>query len=314
MSNPGTPSLDQLQVLLTVVETGSFAAAGRRLNRATSAISYTIANLEQLIGVALFDRERTRKPVLTKAGAAILSDARMVIRSVEGLRAKVKGLMEGLEPELSVALDTMLPTVHLLEVLRAFDREFPTVALRLHMEALGAVTELVLSGVASIGVSGPEHTATPGLTHRRIGDVELVAVAAPSHALAMFETIPPGEARNHAQLVLSDRSSLTEGRDFGVVGQRSWRLTDLGAKRDLLLAGLGWGTMPKPMILEDLEAGRLKTLIVPELRSGSYSMFAAYRSESPPGPAGAWLIERFEKQMTARGCKLATGQPQPSKP
>ncbi len=47
MQGPGVPSLDQLTVFLTVVETGSFAAAGRRLGRATSAVSYTIANLER---------------------------------------------------------------------------------------------------------------------------------------------------------------------------------------------------------------------------------------------------------------------------
>jgi molybdenum-dependent DNA-binding transcriptional regulator ModE len=61
MPDVGTPSLDQLQVFLVVVETGSFAAAARRLGCATSAVSYTIANLETQLGIALFDRERTRK-------------------------------------------------------------------------------------------------------------------------------------------------------------------------------------------------------------------------------------------------------------
>ena len=61
MPDMGMPSLHQLRVFLTVVETGSFAAAGRRLRRATSAVSYTIANLETQLGIALFDRERTRK-------------------------------------------------------------------------------------------------------------------------------------------------------------------------------------------------------------------------------------------------------------
>ena len=73
MRGPGQPSFDQLAVFLSVVETGSFAAAGRELGRATSAISYTIANLELQLGLPLFDRDRTRKPTLTKAGAAVLS-------------------------------------------------------------------------------------------------------------------------------------------------------------------------------------------------------------------------------------------------
>ena len=54
MSDPGTPTLDQLQILLCVVDTGSFAAAARRLNRATSAITYAIDNLEFQLGLSIF--------------------------------------------------------------------------------------------------------------------------------------------------------------------------------------------------------------------------------------------------------------------
>src|SRR5471030_1806049 len=97
ISEPGTPTLDQLRVFLTVVEVGSFAGAARKLGRATSAISYTIANLEQQLGVKLFDREQTRTPVLTEAGDAILVRAKAVSTSVDDLRAMVKSLNEGLE-------------------------------------------------------------------------------------------------------------------------------------------------------------------------------------------------------------------------
>ena len=75
-SDPGTPTLDQLRVFLTVVEAGSFAGAARRLGRATSVVSYSIANLEAQLGLSIFDRESTRKPQLTEAGRAVLSEAR----------------------------------------------------------------------------------------------------------------------------------------------------------------------------------------------------------------------------------------------
>ena len=60
MSSPGIPTFDQLRVFLAVVETGSFAAAGRKLNRAVSVISYGIGNLEAQLGLTLFEREGTR--------------------------------------------------------------------------------------------------------------------------------------------------------------------------------------------------------------------------------------------------------------
>ena len=91
-SGPGTPTLDQLRVLLAVAEIGSFAGAGRKLGRATSVVSYAIANLEAQLGVLLFDRERTRKPQLTEAGRAVLAEARAIATGVDGLRAKGIGV------------------------------------------------------------------------------------------------------------------------------------------------------------------------------------------------------------------------------
>ena len=63
-----------------------------------------------------------------------------------------------------------------------------------------------------------------------------------------MEKPAPGAARNYIQLVLTDRSPLTEGRDFGVMSSRTWRLADLGAKHALLLEGIGWGNMPREMV------------------------------------------------------------------
>ncbi len=73
-TDPGTPTLDQLRVFLTVVEVGSFAGAARKLHRATSVVSYSIANLELQLGVSLFDRKTTRKPQLTEAGRMVLAE------------------------------------------------------------------------------------------------------------------------------------------------------------------------------------------------------------------------------------------------
>jgi DNA-binding transcriptional LysR family regulator len=296
MLGPGAPSLDQLQVFLTVVETGSFAAAGRKLGRATSAISYAIANLEQQLGVQLFDRDRTRKPTLTEVGASVLSEARTVSMGVDSLRAKVRGMLAGLEAEVALVVDVLLPTARVVDALRAFEKEFPTVALRLHVEALGAVTQLVLSGAANIGISGPVHAGMSGLEMIRVGGVDLVPVAAPQHPLAT-NVNAPGDARSHAQLVLTDRSELTQGIDFGVVGVRSWRLADLGSKHALLLAGIGWGNMPEPMVRDDLAEGRLKRLDLPDWNGGFYAMQAIHRTDTPPGPAAAWMIRRFADQV-----------------
>src|SRR6476661_8158355 len=107
--DPGMPTLDQLRIFLTVVDVGSFAGAARELGRATSVISYSIANLEAQLGVVLFDRQSTRKPQLTDAGRTVVSEARAISNRINGLRAKVRGLLKGIEGEIHLVLDVMLP-------------------------------------------------------------------------------------------------------------------------------------------------------------------------------------------------------------
>lgn len=184
ISDPGTPTLDQLKVFLTVVEVGSFAAAARKLHRATSVVSYSISNLEMQLGVSLFDRKTTRKPQLTEAGRTVLAEARTITNGVNGLRAKVSGLLHGLEAEVHLALDVMLPAERVVDALRTFREEFPTVTLHLHMEALGAVTQLVMEKKAGVGISGPLDIGLDGIERIGVGSVQLIPVAAPAHPLA----------------------------------------------------------------------------------------------------------------------------------
>ncbi|WHU04630.1 MULTISPECIES: LysR family transcriptional regulator [unclassified Sphingomonas] len=304
MNTPGTPTYDQLRIFLTIVDTGSFAGAGRKLNRAVSVISYGIANLEAQLGILLFEREGTRKPQLTVAGRALLAEARSIAHGMDGLRAKVKGLLDGLEAEVSLAVDVMLPAERLGKVLRAFAREYPTVQLRLHVEALGAITAMVLDHEAVIGISGPLSSGVEGIESMTAGSVPMVPVAAPDHPLGRMEVIPPGAGRDYTQLVLTDRSRFTEGQDFSVTSPKTWRLADLGAKHALLREGIGWGNMPLPMIEADLVAGTLIRLGMPDHVGGTYRFSGIWRRDTPPGPAAAWLLDQFV-QLGAHDAELA---------
>jgi DNA-binding transcriptional LysR family regulator len=168
------------------------------------------------------------------------------------------------------------------------------------MEALGAVTELVINRGAIVGVSGPMNEGISGIERIGVGSVELIPVASPNHPLASSDLNVPGAGRELTQLVLSDRSLLTKDKDFAVLSNRTWRLADLGAKHMLLREGIGWGNMPAPMVQEDLDSGRLVHLKMPEYKSGIYSFDAIYRTDLPPGPAARWLIDRFVQQSSAQ--------------
>lgn len=297
MVDVAPPSLDHLRIFLTVVEEGSFSRAARRLGRAISVVSYAIANLEAQLGLRLFDREGSRKPELTTAGQALVAEARGVADNVDALLAKVRGLHMGLEAELALAIDVMVPGSLLAQLLRDFQRMFPSVTLRLHVEALGAVAALVRDGQSQLGIAGPDITNCPELEMQEVGSVELVPVAAPSHPLASAGILAPGAARGHLQLVLTDRSDLTAGQDFSVFSARTWRLADLGAKHSLLKEGIGWGNMPLHLVRQDIASGTLIRLTLPERSHTDYRLIAIWRRDVPPGPAASWVLDEIRERL-----------------
>ena len=295
-------SLDHLRMFIAAADEGSFSAGGRRLRRAQSVISQTLANLEAQLGVKLFDRSR-RSPVLTGQGLALLAEARAVVSRMDAFKARAKGLSGGLEPELSVVVDVMFPLDALTSAVAGFQAEFPATPLTLYVEALGAVLEPVMEGRCAFGVMGSLPTAPAHLTLERLLSVGWAFVASPSHPLASLEgPIPARVLAQHRQLVLTDRSELSQGKDFGVFSANIWRLADLGAKHAFLRAGLGWGGMPVGVIETDLADGSLVKIRIEDIPDTNLvmAMSAVFRTDRPPGPAGRWLIDRLKSSTATR--------------
>ena len=290
-------SLDQLRAFIAAVDEGSFSAGARKLNRAQSAVSELVSNLEAQLGVALFDRSE-RYPKLTLAGVQLVADARSVVANVDLLKARAKGISRGLESELSAVVDVLFPIEAIAESAKEFRDRFPRTPLRLYVEALGGAYQPVIDGRCSLGVVGSLPTAPHSITLERLLGLPMIMVAAREHPLAAINgVIPKTELAKHIQLVLTDRSELTVGREFGVMSPLTWRLGDLFAKHAFLLKGLGWGGMPLHAVKQDLVEGRLVQLSIEDMVEQSLvlPMSAAYLTANPPGPAGRWLIERLKQ-------------------
>lgn len=292
-------SLDQLRMFVAAADAGSFSAAARQLNRAQSAISQAIAALEGALGISLFDRSE-RLPKLTAEGTKLLATARGIVRDADALKAHARNMAGGLEPELSIVLDTMFPQCVLTKVARDWATAFPSTPLRVYFEALGAVAQAVLDGRCSIGVIGTLQSVPPDLSKEWLFNLPLITVVAPSHPLANSrKMIAANVAERHVQIVLTDRSMLSAGQEFGVLGGQSWRVADLSTKQAFLCAGLGWGHMPYPAVAGDIAAGQL---VVIDLEGKPTEMkmplSAVYRSDAPPGRAGRWIIDRLKSMVS----------------
>jgi DNA-binding transcriptional LysR family regulator len=293
-------SLDQLRVFIAAAEEGSFSAAGRKLRRAQSLVSQAVSNLESQLSVKLFDRTQ-KSPKLTAAGRALLHEAKGVVGGMDGFKARARAMAQGVEPELSVVFDVIYPMAALTAAVELFRRKFANTSLRLYVEALGGVVQAVQNGSCTIGVVGtlPE---VPDSFHREaLCDVPFATVVAPNHSLAgMRRAVSNSELARHVQLVLTDRTTLTDGQNFGVLSPLIWRLADMGAKHAFLRAGFGFGHMPIAMVKDDIASGRLVKIRIqgfPE-RAQVLAMQAVYRTDAPPGPAGKSFIEYLKQVET----------------
>ncbi|TAN12425.1 MAG: LysR family transcriptional regulator [Burkholderiaceae bacterium] len=242
--------------------------------------------------VVLFDRT-ARFPKLTPEGVLLLADARNIVSGVDALKARAKLMAGGLEAELSVVIDVAFPTTRIAAVAKAFAQRYPLTPLRLFVEGLGAAYQPVLDERCSLDILASLPLEFPSLVSERVDEVSMVMVAAPSHPLARFRSrIPKRELAKHIQMVLTDRSNLLAGRDFGVFSPKTWRLADLSTKRAFLRDGVGWGSMPRHMAETDIAEGRLVRL--DDRLNFALAMNAVYRASEPPGPAGRWFIDQLK--------------------
>jgi DNA-binding transcriptional LysR family regulator len=89
---------------------------------------------------------------------------------------------------------------------------------------------------------------------------------------------------------------MTLGRDFSVYTGRTWRVSDLAAKRTLICNGIGWGYLPQHDIAEDIASGVLRRVWVENLRDqNAIAFLVVRRRDRVLGPASRWLLNRLIK-------------------
>lgn len=195
-----------------------------------------------------------------------------------------------------MVVDAVFPVNCLTTLCRAFHARFPAVALQVYSEALGGVDSLVLSGECTLGIAADEGRRAPELIEAHLTDIAMVPVAAPSHALALAAGPLDAEAmRAHVQIAMTVPDAKGGGPSGGILSTQVWRVADALTKRALIVAGLGWGRLPRPQVAEDLAAHRLVSLHVgawgatPRRRP----LMIVHRRDTPPDAVGTWIIARL---------------------
>ncbi|HSI48626.1 MAG TPA: LysR family transcriptional regulator [Ideonella sp.] len=294
----GSLTLDQLRVLVTIADLGSFSAAGRHLLRAQSAISQAVATLEALQGIAVFDRQG-RRPQLTETGRVLVDQARLVLASAARFEAVAAGARGGLEPELALAIDPLVPTAPLIESLRALNATFPDLPVSFSTEGLGGALRRLRSGSAALAICLLLPAVPEDIVAHPLMRIRMLPVVAPGHPLALLDRpATASDLESHVQLVLSDPVA-PAGANYGLSSARLWRFVDLARRLDFLLAGFGWCRMPEHLVASLIAAGQLKALQLQDDPTPPEGLVihAAHRRDRALGPAARWLLEVLQQRL-----------------
>jgi DNA-binding transcriptional LysR family regulator len=295
-------TLDQLRILVTVIDEGSFSAAARKLQRVQSAISTSMANLEDQLMIPLWDRSQ-RSATLTDAGKAVVAATRRVLAEVDALRKLTAGMTVGLEAAVSLCVDAVFPLAALVDMCRDFEKEFPAVELRVDVQTMSAVADRVLQGAATVGVA-TSLVQAPKLERRALTPIRMVPVVGARHPLASKRgRIQSRELDEHVQIVLSEHGE-SALPDQAVLSSRTWRVHDLTTKREMLRAGLGWGNLPMHLVRADLDKGRLVRIRPEAWADDEHTIHLAlvYRRDTTLGPAHRWMLDKLS-ELCARAIK-----------
>lgn len=273
-------TLDQIQVLQSILETGSFRAASQKLNRAQSAVSYAIRSLEEELGFSLFDRSAYR-PRLTKEGTGFFKKAEELLGDYQSLQKTVQFLKRGHEPAMKLALSAHWPLPSLISGLRKLSMQFPQTEIKIISDAVNA-EEMLLDEQVDFAFSQSPPRAS--LTARKVMECVQIPVCASMHPLAKLKgKAPPDELAKHSQVVL--RQPLETA-----TGAYAVSVDNFLSKKELLRGGIGWGFIPEHLALPEIKK---KELVITHNEVQKAPLFIAIRQGQKLGPCAQLLWDHF---------------------
>jgi len=301
---------EALTLLQTVEEMGSFAAAARLLGVVPSALTYRIRQIEEALDVLLFDRS-SRQARATPAGQELLREGRRLLDDVEAVANRVKRVATGWEPQLTIAVDSVITPLTVMELCENFYALNPPTRIKLRDEVLSGTLQALSTGQAdlAIGVAmAPDGAA--GLQGAALGAIQFIFVVAPHHPLARApEPLSDELIAQHRAVAAADTVLSGNGLTFGILsGQDVFTVASLQAKLNAQLRGLGVGFLPESMVRQHVDVGRLvvkKTCRPERVLTTSY----AWRTPSASGPGRAlqWWLAQLQSPATRTALLIHRG-------
>jgi DNA-binding transcriptional LysR family regulator len=255
-------SLSGLIAFSVAVESGSFAAAGRKLGLSASAVGKSVERLEARLGLRLLNRT-TRSLAVTGEGDVLYRYVARVLKDLQDAEQELHLLQKSPRGRLKVSVPTVMGRKVIMPALRDFQASFPDVTTDISLDDVKV--DVIDGGYDVVLRLGELDDST--LRARRIGPHKFITCASPDY-LAQHG-IPQSPADLHEHCCIQYRLPTT-GRPeiWAFKGSRQAKpikpaiiLNDGEALASAALGGLGIIQAPSYLVREDIAAGRLQAIL-----------------------------------------------------
>lgn len=288
-------------MIAAISEHGSMAAAARSLDLVPSSLTYRVRQIEDALDVLLFDRS-SRQAKLTAAGAELLREGSRVMQDLHAVANRVKRVATGWEPQIDIAVDSIIVKSTVLELVEAFFALGSPTRVRLRDETLSGTWQALVGGKTDLAIGAYANTQMLGIQSLPIGEVPFVFVVAPSHPLAHLpEPLTNEQIKAYRIVAVADSSPGQDTISVGILsGQDVLTVADMSDKLQAQLRGLGCGSLPECMAKPYIDSGRL---VVKKTNRPSRTPAVSYAWRSSPHLATTnralqWWLEQLASPKT----------------
>lgn len=259
-------TLEALFVLDAIERRGSFAGAAEQLNKVPSALSYIVQKLEEQLSVTLFVRQG-RRSVLTPAGRHLLDEGRKVLGAVSQITERTQTIAHGWEPKIRIAIDSILETQKVFEVIAAFIAQHPSIEIDIREEVMNGTWEALIEHEVDFVIGAPAPVPNQqGIRAVKMAAIDNVLVVNPNHPLAqMNQPVSKQTMRQYRTVVVHDsaKSEIPRSANFIEDSQHCF-VSSVSQKVNALVAGIGIGFLPRDRVAPLINEGKLVELVYTE--------------------------------------------------
>lgn len=243
--------LRHIRAFLTLARAGSFTRAAAELHMAQPTLTVQIQQLENAVGVKLFDRNK-RHVALTQAGRDLLLPLERILLDIEAIATNTEELLEHRRGLVTVAALPSVAAGLLPRAIKKLSESYPGITVRVYDGVAMTVGAMVKAGQVDFGISS-QMQADRELTSHVLFMDRLCAVVASSHPLARKRSMSLQELARHPLILMVKDSSSRQLVDLafdreGLVSNVAYETTYGTSVAGMAAAGLGVGILPESMV------------------------------------------------------------------